>query len=831
MTISETGDVDPILTRVLSDQLPTLPYPGIRAFEEQDWPIFFGREAIVAQLLERLSDNRFVAVVGASGDGKSSLVKAGLFATLKHKHARLGVRWRTATMRPAGSPMWSLAEALQRATRPESQNPEQQASVAEIEPYRAALARGPHAIEAILRDGRNSSDQNLLLLVDQFEELFRYDILGGEAEVRIFLDQLADAIENPPAGFYLALTMRSEYLGDCARHPRFADILNRSSYLLRRMRRTELTEAIAKPAELFGGRVEPALLQRLLSDALGESDHLPLLQHALMWLWIRESENLKRSGQGDAAPELLLAAYEKAVGLTGTLSEHANIIFDGLAGPQGSAERRRALQLAAKRLFQALSEVQENGRVTRRPRRFAELMAETGLPETDLLAVVEAFRAPGHSFLMPPSSVLIDKATVIDVSHEALIRRWDKLKDWLAEEQADASIWDRFRVSTQNFINNSRRLLNVEEAAEFQSFWDRRAPTKTWRSRYSDQTAQPIGPEGGTHAADPLADNAARLLVASRRREFRRKLAIAAGVMVGFAAIVFAIVYFRTSSLLVQEQALRLRAQAATERANAIAQQAEKTNGELQKIVSALQAAADATPSDGALQNVIEKAQSSIENQREQLAKSRTTSAPSDVGRYTVFLHTGGGPIALSEQVKDVLEKQGYKVRVDTETDQVGGPGVDFFDNQDTPGAANVAAVVNSALPVDIRRLRPRRQSNKNPPGFLGVWLFDRPLIVDRDRWNAGPPQAGWCFQQDRSGFEKGADNFLVNCYRRQEDCRSVRNSARGTRSACVVVSNLPGTQWKPGRGASPPGPDASMSWYQYSPAPMGPPFPQIEND
>jgi hypothetical protein len=186
-------------------RIPDPPYPGIRPFEEDEWPIFFGRQAIIEELLERLSRRRFVAVVGASGGGKSSLIKAGLFATLRHKHKRLGVTWRTATMRPAGSPMWSLAEALYRTLERAPVAPDAVAPADAVEPYRAALARGPRAIAAILEEHGSPAQDNLLLLVDQFEELFRYDVLGGEAEISTFLDQLVDVIDQPPDGFYLAL--------------------------------------------------------------------------------------------------------------------------------------------------------------------------------------------------------------------------------------------------------------------------------------------------------------------------------------------------------------------------------------------------------------------------------------------------------------------------------------------------------------------------------------------------------------------------------------------------------------------------------------------------
>ena len=151
-TLATSSTPDQSAARLAGGRIPDPPYTGIRPFQQNEWPIFFGREAIVEDLLRRLSRDRFVAVVGASGGGKSSVVKAGLFATLKHKHARLGVAWETASMRPAGSPMWSLAETLCRITTQRDKASDQQLPADLVEPFRGALARGSGAIAAVLRE-------------------------------------------------------------------------------------------------------------------------------------------------------------------------------------------------------------------------------------------------------------------------------------------------------------------------------------------------------------------------------------------------------------------------------------------------------------------------------------------------------------------------------------------------------------------------------------------------------------------------------------------------------------------------------------------------------
>jgi hypothetical protein len=506
MTTSHAGHGEVALA---DGRIPDPPYPGIRPFEENEWPIFFGRQEMLERLLERLSGRRllaisdlpgdqlnpevrvrrgrFVAIIGASGGGKSSLVKAGLFATLKHKHKRLGIIWRTATMRPGSSPMWSLAETLYRTLHPSPVSPDKAAPAHAVEPFRAGLARGRRAIAAVLEEHALPAGENLLLLIDQFEELFRYETLGGEAEITNFLDQLVDIIDQPPEGFHLALTMRSDFLGDCARYPRFADALNEASYLLRGMSNDELTEAVLHPAELLGGRVEGDLLDRMIRDAQREQDYLPLLQHALAWQWACARNHVPESGSLRQPVVLNLQRYAAVGGLTGALSHHANAIYELLGA---TTERRRALRFAAKRLFQSLVEAGSRGRVTRRPLPFVQIVAETGLPAVDLKEVIEAFREVGHSFLMPPRPQPIEDSTVIDISHEALIRQWDKLngrdldEDWLEEEQADAEIWRRLYLHLQAFGKNPRRLLDGSEIDEFNDLVEKRKLSPVWFQRY-----------------------------------------------------------------------------------------------------------------------------------------------------------------------------------------------------------------------------------------------------------------------------------------------------------------------------------------------------------
>jgi WD40 repeat protein len=520
---AEAPAVQPAARR--SGLLPPLPYPGIRPYEKAEWPIFCGRQRIVDELLENLGDARFLPVLGTSGCGKSSVIKAGLIATLEREHGRLGASWRTVEMRPANAPMWGLAEALWAATRPGGPAqagvppPEQVAAV------RTLLGQGPGGIERILKTHGFPEDHNLLLHVDQFEELFRFGALGGEAEAEAFVDQLVDVFDGQPRSIYLVATMRTDFLGDCARLQRLADAFNQTAYLLRRMTNAELREAIERPARLFRGRVEPKLVDRLIRDAGREQDQLPLLEHALMWMWVQGSRQ-------DRAPVLTLDHYlgPEVGGVEGALSQHADRIYEGLGDATLEGETTpRDLRPVAKHLFQALSDVDRDGRVIRRPLPFGELCVAVGAEPSAVRHVIDEFRKPGRSFLMPPYGKQIEDRTPIDVSHEALIRQWSKMKgasgdtDWVAEEQKDGDTWQSLAQAARKFRKNPRRLLPSDESAEYQAWQQARVPNAAWARRY-------------TPGGDDLF-NDARMLLDKSERSRRRHVAgkWLAGLAIGVA--------------------------------------------------------------------------------------------------------------------------------------------------------------------------------------------------------------------------------------------------------------------------------------------------------
>ena len=217
------------------------PYPGLRPFDKHEWPIFFGREKMVDDVIGLLDSNHLVTVHGSSGCGKSSLIRAGVLARLERDSARFGTAWRTAIMRPGSSPLWNLAVAIAELVAEDTAP-----TTTDIQSVRRLLNYGKDALAAIDQQlCLSKSGSNVCLLLDQFEELFRYvDEIGPEEAATLVEVLQVLGTNEAPAHLYAILTMRSDHLGDCAQFVGFAELINRSQYLLPRPDRRALMRAI-----------------------------------------------------------------------------------------------------------------------------------------------------------------------------------------------------------------------------------------------------------------------------------------------------------------------------------------------------------------------------------------------------------------------------------------------------------------------------------------------------------------------------------------------------------------------------------------------------------
>jgi WD40 repeat protein len=486
------------MSPLLAPARPCQPYPGLRPFLLEEADIYFGREEQVQQILERLNRGRFLALVGTSGCGKSSLARAGLIAALEAGFMiKAGARWRAATMRPGNHPLNNLADALlkpgvlgadpppcdTRAVPPEGASQE-------VKPFLlATLRRGPRGLADFLKEPLTAGagpalpeSENLLLLVDQFEEIFRFWREGDRNEAEAFVALLLETARQETPSVYVVLTMRSDYLGDCAIFNGLPEALNDSQFLTPRLTRPQRRKAIEGPARVCGGKVEPALVGRLLNDMGAEPDQLPLMQHALMRLW---SLACPAACAAPGAPRgevvLRLEEYERLGKLTEALDQHAEEVHE-----KGLTPEQRPL---AEALFRCLSERDlsagaDRQRDTRRPCRLKEVAAVAGVPAEKVAAVADVFRATGVNFLTPPPEVPLTPETVLDVTHESLLRRWKRLRRWVEAEATSADTYRRLQDDAREWAAGRAGLMERLKLSHTREWMKREHPTAAWARRY-----------------------------------------------------------------------------------------------------------------------------------------------------------------------------------------------------------------------------------------------------------------------------------------------------------------------------------------------------------
>lgn len=493
------------LLKLAAIEEPTHPFPGLRPFEFHENHLFFGRDGQSEQVIARLGGTRFVAVVGTSGSGKSSLVRAGFLPALfGGLMAHAGSSWRAAIMRPGNDPIANLARALNADGDLGAEDPAN--ATVRLAMTEAILRRGSLGLIEAFRQGELAVNEKLLVLVDQFEELFRIEA-GSEDNQDVkaaFVKLLLEARDQRELPIYVVLTMRSDYLGDCAQFRDLPEAINQGQYLIPRMTREERRSSITGPVAVGGAAITPRLVNRLLNDVGDNPDQLPILQHALMRTWDR----WKQDAQGDDPIDL--RHYEAIGGLSEALSLHADEAYDELP------ESRRAL---AERIFRSLTEKGRDNREVRRPLTVRDICTVTSADEPEVIAVVETFRRADRSFLMPSAEVGLTADSLIDISHESLIRNWKRLKAWVEDEAQSAAIYRRL-AETAVLHGEGGAGLWRDPDLEIALHWrERVAPNAAWARRYHPGFAEA---NGFLEESLALREAEAREKEERRRRELTR---------------------------------------------------------------------------------------------------------------------------------------------------------------------------------------------------------------------------------------------------------------------------------------------------------------------
>ncbi len=492
------------------------PYVGLRPYHSNESLYFFGREAQTLELLQRLHTNNFVAIVGSSGCGKSSLLRAGLIPALKGGFlVEDSNKWEITIMKPGESPMYNLADSLLKNNGKSANKNEITSFVNKIE---------DEGVDAILEHFvplSKKSNINFFLLVDQFEELFAFTkkkpensdktINDSKNEAINFVNVLLELADQKVLPFYVVFTMRSDFIGDCSEYHGLPEAMNKSQYLVPRLNRQQLKKVIEGPSKLTGKKFNASLTSKLLNNLGDSQDELPILQHALMCMWEHDENDSKNKGEIDFADYADIGGLEKA------LSNHAQKALDELSKKDKEV---------ASNLFRALTTVDGSNRKIRRQVRLKKLVELTGASKEKLLEIIGKFNEGGRSFLVIEDVGEFDDK-LIDISHESLIRQWKALSKLVIQEARDAKQYKALSEKQKQYRVGDRDLLEGIEFEKAQHWWNTFNPGKTWAIAY-----------------DANYDNCKDFLLASKKKNDGKKI-IRKRFIVGLSLLLISVaVYF-----------------------------------------------------------------------------------------------------------------------------------------------------------------------------------------------------------------------------------------------------------------------------------------------
>ncbi|HZD18516.1 MAG TPA: BMP family ABC transporter substrate-binding protein [Actinomycetota bacterium] len=418
------------------------PYKGLRPFGEDDAEDFFGRTALVDQILRALRDGaRLVSLVGPSGSGKSSVVAAGLIPRVRAGEVPGSERWVITSMVPGQRPLDEVEIAL--------------AEAASWSGSQGSLGRLIGGVSLRMPPGAGP----VLLVIDQFEEVFSITEEPGRGR---FLRALAEAVSEPSGPLSVVLTLRADFYGGPLLHPEFAEVFTPSVMNVLPLTTIELEQAVLGPAERVGLEIEPPLLAELILDTVGQPGALPLLQYALTELCEQ------RSGRA-----LALDGYRSMGGLRGALTRRAEELYAGLDPHE---------QEAAMQVFLRLVRV---GHGTEDARRRVPISELTAL-DLDPVALSEVLERFGRHRLLSFDRDASSGHAMVEVAHEALLWEWGRLARWVEKHRAGLRKHDAFVTAADEWETSGRNpdyLLTGTRLTEYESWSKESALQLTARER------------------------------------------------------------------------------------------------------------------------------------------------------------------------------------------------------------------------------------------------------------------------------------------------------------------------------------------------------------
>jgi energy-coupling factor transporter ATP-binding protein EcfA2 len=525
-----------------ASELTICPYTGLRSFTEEESLYFKGRDFQIDQITELLEKNKFLMVTGASGEGKSSLIFAGLIP-----NARAGffkakyTNWIVADFRPERSPVKNMALSIadkfgQKADTIETELRRGFTSLVDLytnsEFYIEDTGKEWEQLPDAEKKNKKRQAANLMILVDQFEEFFtnpenfynEAPSQDSQIVVNLILETAREAIKrNLP--IYIVCTMRSDYIGQCSAFRGLPEYIGFSQFFVPRLKRKDLKQVIEEPAILSGNRISQRLIERIVYDIAEGIDQLPILQHALSQVWLAADQGRQEMDlihyamvggmPADDLPDEDRSRFERwfndlpeyqrkyysETGLNKVIEIHASVLYEkawsyyNKSNPGKNISAQEAKRIIAL-TFSCLTKI-DNSRAVRNRMTLGEITSIINEPEFTyevVGGVLNSYREAGNSFIRPfitddPATHSLQPNTVLDITHESLIRNWNKLNTWANREFEFYSTYLDFNKQLDRWKSSGKSsnfLLPIGPLTYFENWYRACKPNAGWIRRYSE---------------------------------------------------------------------------------------------------------------------------------------------------------------------------------------------------------------------------------------------------------------------------------------------------------------------------------------------------------
>jgi WD40 repeat protein/energy-coupling factor transporter ATP-binding protein EcfA2 len=585
------------------------PYPGLRPFREDESVYFKGREEQVLKIVKSLEGKKFLMLTGASGDGKSSLVYAGLIPYVKAGFFKARFNsWIIADFRPERSPLRNMAKSLtQHFKLKDESNVERELSFgfsSLIHLYKSSPYYLDYKSEAWLNADKTqqkelkSKASNLIILADQFEEFFTNSenyvndtpSLQSQIVVNLLLETARIALEED-LPIYILCTMRSDFIGQCVAFNGLPEYVGMNQFFVPRLKRHEIHQIISEPVSLNGNKISNRLVETLINQLGNGFDQLPVLQYTLKQIWITANMGMEELDlihlaklSGLKADYLSpsdknkfenwlqnLQEYKKSFfdrpSLGNVLHSHANTLYENACEhynirvpSKKDRLTRNEAKLIIKKTFQCLTKI-DGSRAVRNRMKVNEVVNIINDPKIDGKVVgglLEIFREPDSTFIRPfinaeTVSQPLGPDEILDITHESLIRNWELLRKWTTEEYENWITFQDFDKQLQRWVANGKSddyLLTLGSLVFFESWFTICNPNKYWLKKYDESNTNE---EEKNNKAQKTIDNTIQFLQSSRKTiRVRRNILVAATI-----SIILLLSGFSIWALIEREQAIK----------------------------------------------------------------------------------------------------------------------------------------------------------------------------------------------------------------------------------------------------------------------------------